>query len=288
MIRKLGTLALCFVVLGAPALGQVRSKAAREAAEYVLERFGVEAGEETVETLSHKIGQYGVTYGEEAIEAIRRTGPRSFQLIDNAGANAPAVVQLLNRYGNDAVWVASKPRNLAIFVRHGDVAAEAMIKHPGVVVPVVEEFGAPAARALRAVSEQNARRLAMLADDGSLTATGKASEILDVVGKYGDRAADWIWRNKGALAVASVAAAFIADPEPFLDGAVQVADIGAETLARPIAEKAAESINWNLVVAGGIALVALLVVVRFGWRWVLPRRTPLKSTVADSADSAQE
>ena len=119
----------------------VQSKAVREAAEYLLERLPKEVGEESVETLTQKIGKYGAKYGDDAIDAIRRAGPRAFTLLDDAGENAPEVVRLLNRYGNDAVWVASKPRNLAVFVKHGDEAAEAMIKHPGIAAPAIEKFG---------------------------------------------------------------------------------------------------------------------------------------------------
>lgn len=34
---------------------------------------------------------------------------RGFKLLDDAGENAPLVIQLLNRYGADGVWVASRP-----------------------------------------------------------------------------------------------------------------------------------------------------------------------------------
>lgn len=287
MMRTMLLTAMLASILCASAMAGVKSKAAREAAEYVLKRFGKEIRDESVETLSERIGKYGTRYGDDAIDAIRKAGPRGFKMIDDAGENAPEVVKLLNRYGNDAVWVASKPGNLAIFVKYGDEAAEAMIKHPGVAASVVEEFGAPAARALRSVSGQNARRIAMMADDGSLAAANKADGILDVIGLHGDRAADWVWRHKASLAVASVAAAFIADPEPFLNGAVEVARIGGQTIVRPVTEKVAESINWNFIVAPGIAIVAVLILARFGWRWLIPRRNKFEIVSAEgSPDSS--
>ena len=72
--------------------------------------------------------------------------------------------------------------------------------------------------------------------------------------------------------MATVVAAFVADPEPFLNGAVEVVRIGSEHIVRPVVEKAAESINWNLWVP--VALVACLALLglRFGWRWLLPKR----------------
>jgi len=254
------------------ALAGVVSNAARETAEYVLKRFGKEVGEETLDTLAEKIGSYGAKYGDEAINAIRKTGPRGFKLLDDAGENAPEVLRLLNRYGNEAVWVASKPGNLAIFVKYGDEAAEAMIKHPGIAEPIVEKFGLSAAKALRTVSGQNARRLGMMVDDGSLKVTGKADDLLNIVGRHGDRAADWVWRNKGSLAVATVATAFVTDPEPFLNGSVEIVKVGGEAIVRPAAKQVAESINWNLFLVLAIAGLVVLVTFRFGWRWLILSR----------------
>lgn len=266
----------------------VKSTAAREAAEYLLERFGKEVGEETVETLAEKIGRYSAKYGDDAIDAIRKAGPRGFGLLDDAGENAPEVVRLLNRYGNDAVWVASKPRNLAIFVKHGDEAAEAMIKHPGIAGPAIERFGQPAARAIRTVSSQNARRIAMMADDGSLAAAGKADELLEVIGKYGDKAADFIWKHKGFLAVSTVAAAFLADPQPFIEGTKDIAEIAVrpvDSAAKEVGRGVAESTDWTLVIISISTLLILLVVLRMWkpWKHLHPKSAePVASTNATS------
>jgi len=270
----------------------VKSKAAREAAEYLFERFGKEVGEETVETLTEKIGRYAARYGDEAVDAIRRAGPRAFKLLDDAGENAPEVVRLLNRYGNDAVWVASKPRNLAIFVKYGDEAAEAMIKHPGIAGPAIERFGQPAARAIRSVSSQNARRIAMMADDGSLAAAGKADELLEVIGKYGDRAADFIWKHKGALAVATVAVAFLRDPEPFIDGIKDIAEVAVRPIdlaAKEVGRGIAEGTDWTFVIVSISTLLILLVVLRMWKPWKhLRRKTgePQSSTNTTSPAAA--
>ena len=272
---------LCILTLlpSTTLLAGVKSDAAREAAEYLMERFGKEVGEKGVQTLTEEISIYSAKYGDETITAIRKVGPRTFKLLDDAGENAPDVVGLINRYGNDAVWVASKPRNLAIFVRHGDESAEAMIKHPGIAGPVIEKLGTTAATAIRNVSGQNARRIAMMVDDGSLVASGKADEILEVVGRYGDRAADWVWRNKGFLAVATVATAFLADPEPFIDGTVEVVEVGGETLVRPVAEEAGRAINWNLFGIIAVACLGAFVAIRLG----LHRRLTWKKSSPNKA-----
>ena len=76
---------------------------------------------------------------------------------------------------------------------------------------------------MSAVGPKNARRLAMLVEDGSLRRMGRVEEVLGVVERHGDRALDFVWRHKGALAVGSVLAAFLNDPGPFLGGTRQLA-----------------------------------------------------------------
>ena len=67
----------------------------------------------------------------------------------------------------------------------------------------------------------------MMVNDGSLAASGKAPELLQVIGRYGDRGAEFVWKNKGALAVGAVALAFVTDPEPFIIGTRELAEIAA-------------------------------------------------------------
>jgi len=130
----------------------------------------------------------------------------------------------------------------------------------------------------------------MMAADGTLAASGRADDILNVIGRYGDRAADWVWRNKAAIAVSAVAAAFVAEPERFLDGALEVVRIGADSVVRPVVEKAAESINWNLVLAS--ACIVLVIIVWFRRRRFLRDRsagvasTPARAAVSSIRESA--
>src|SRR5947208_3262448 len=65
---------------------------------------------------------------------------------------------------------------------------------------------------------RGARRRAILAEDHTLATLGRTGDVLAVVGRHGDRALDFVWRHKGALAVGAVLAEFLADPAPFLDG----------------------------------------------------------------------
>ena len=62
---------------------------------------------------------------------------------------------------------------------------------------------------------ETVRRLAMLAENGTLARTGRWSELLVVIEHHGNRALTFIWRNKGALTVTTVLETFLADPEAF-------------------------------------------------------------------------
>jgi hypothetical protein len=155
--------------------------------------------------------------------------------------------------------VLRRPQAMAQFLRYGEEAANVLVKHPGIAEGLVERGGASAVRALGKISGQSARRLAILAEDG-LEAAAKP-ELLEVVAKYGDRAATFIWENKGALAVGVTLAAFVATPEPFLNGSLQLAQVAAETVAKPIATGVAEGTNWTLILLvvfiGGGAILAM-------------------------------
>ncbi|TMQ29066.1 MAG: hypothetical protein E6K70_26205 [Planctomycetota bacterium] len=191
----------------------LRSKAAREAAEYVLKKFGKEVAEESAESLARKIEVYTAKHGEEFLEAVRKVGPRAFHLAEEAGVHGNQAVKLMARFGDDAtVWVLSRPQAAAMFARYGEDAAEALIKHKGIAEPVVEAFGRPAIGALKTVNAQNGRRLAMMLEEGQLAAMGRSPELLDVVAKHGDRAMEFIWRHKGALVVSAGLTAFLANP----------------------------------------------------------------------------
>lgn len=219
----------------------VRDKLIREAAEAALKKMGRETGSETIETLVKRTTQLATKYGDDGVEAVNKVGFKTFRYVEEAGPNGELVVKLMAKRGDDAVWIVQQKNRVAIFAKYGDDAAEAMIKHKEIVEPVIESLGKPAATALSKVTSRNARKLAMMSADGELTKIGRSDELLGVVGKYGDAAMEFIWKNKGALATATVLAAFLADPEPFING--------AKGLAR--------SVNWTfvIIVFGGIAVL---------------------------------
>ena len=103
-------------------------------------------------------------------------------------------------------------RSAQLLVRHG----------PGLI-----RLGSAAARVAAPLSSRNARRLAILAESGALAKTGRSAAICDLIERRGDQALDFVWRHKGAMAVAATLTAFLADPDPFLAGTRQL--VGAAT-----------------------------------------------------------
>jgi len=237
--------------------------AVREAAEQLLEKGGREVAEESAESIARKLGTVAEKYGPSGVEAARKGGPTAFRYIVEGGEQGPKVVKLFEKYGDSAIHVVARPKSMAIFIKYGEPAAAAMIRHPGIAEDLITPFGASAARALSTVGPQNARRLAMLADEGMLTSSGRSSEILDVIARYGDKGMEFIWKNKGALAVGTTLTAFLAKPEPFINGAVNL----TKAVSVPVVQKAGDAVvavarkpsGTILGIAFGSAAVVLII-----------------------------
>lgn len=256
------------VCVGVALLGPVSSAQAgpsgrllRELAEQFIRRGGPEVAEETVETLAPRLARVAAEHGDDALQAVRRAGYPAVAAIEQAGAHADDVVRLCVRHGDEAVWLVSRPQRLAIFYKYGDDAGEALVRHRQVAVELLEKIGRPAGPALARLSPQQGRRLAMLADQGDLVRWGRTDELLSVLARHGDVAMDFIWKHKGALAVGATLTAFLADPEPFLSGARQLAGDVAQHVAPPaveavgqVAQSVVQRFPWEfgLILLGGI------------------------------------
>lgn len=284
MIARIVSLQILFGIFATPlpAYAQGKAAIAREMAEYVMKKFGKEVADEGVETLTRKIETVIVKYGDDGAAAVKNVGPRSFRLIEEAGENGVESVKLMAKYGDEAVWVVGKKGRLAIFVKYGDDAAEAMIRHGEIAEPLIGKFGDSAAIALKSVSSQNARRISMLDDAGELAAIGRTPELLTVVGKYGDAAMDFVWKNKGALTVAATLAAFLSDPEPFINGTRDLAQTVGTSLVQPIAQEVGKRTNWTLIVLTLIGIACGIIGLRYGLR-----RQPRLATACGNAKTGE-
>jgi hypothetical protein len=245
-----------------PARADLFGKAAREAAEFVMKKFGGKVAQEGAEAMAGRIAAAAARHGDDVLAAVRKVGPKALSLADDAGENAPRVLRLLSLYGDDAARMVSHPQGLALLSRYGDDVAEVLIKHQGIAEPVLASLGTPAVKAMEAVGAQGGRRLAILAQGGELAAIGRTPELLAVVARHGDRAMDFIWRHKGVLAGGAALAAFLANPEPFLSGTSDLVGTVAESTVKPavvaagnVAQEAAGFVRWALT----ILLVALAV-----------------------------
>lgn len=279
--RCLCVLALLAVATAARA--DVKSKAAQEAAEYVMQRFGRQAVREGTEALAGKIESYAARYGDETFLAVRRAGPEAFALVDAAGADGGKAMSVLARHGEaGATWVLKRPKGMAQFVRLGDEAAEVLVKHPGIAEPLVERGGSAAVKALGKVTTQNGRRIAMVME-GDLGKLARSEELLDVIGKYGDRAAEFVWQNKGALATGTALAAFLANPEAFINGATKLTEVAGNTVAKPLAEGVGAGTNWTVVILAALAAGGVVLAVKLGWLHHLAGTPSLRLPSSDTA-----
>lgn len=174
-----------------------KGKAIQEAVEYAAGRFAGEVAEESVERISARLTSLAAKHGDDAIAAFKKVGPQALRVAEEAGEHAGPALRLMASRGQEAMWVLRDVERTALFLRFGDDAAEAMIRHKGIATPLIKEFEGPAAKALNQVDARNARRIRMMAEEGDLARIGRTGRVLGVVERYGDRAADFVWRNKG-------------------------------------------------------------------------------------------
>ncbi len=252
-----------------PSWAGVASQAAREAAEWIVKRFGSKAAREGVETLAKRIDNLAVKYGDEVFEAVRKTGPAGLKAIEDAGALGKTASRVLARYGDEGISVARKASRLRLVAEFGDEAAEALVRHGDIAASVIRRCGSEGAQAMARLSSRNARRLAMIIQGDPLWKTarevGKQDELITVLRRWGDEAMDFIWRNKGSLAVAAVLITFLNNPEAYIEGILTLPKVAIETPTKELAERT----NWTLVVS----LVVVLGFLYFGWRhWLKHRR----------------
>jgi hypothetical protein len=260
-MRKANTFCIVLILgssLAGPAHGGAASKAAREAAEAVLRKFGAKTVREGSESLAERITASDAKHGDEVYRAVQRVGPRAMNLADEAGPNAGQALRLLSKHGDDpAEWVIRRQAGMKLAQQYGDDAAEVLIKHKGIAEPILENLGKPAVEALGAVGPQGGRRLAMMAQSGDLAKIGQVPEVMTVISKYGDPAMDFIWRNKKPLAVGTTLTAFLSEPQAFIEGTTQLAGIAGTTLVQPVVQETARAFSWVLrisvllLVAGG-------------------------------------
>jgi hypothetical protein len=215
-----------------------RMKWARELAESALGRLGRGVARGGGEALARRIATAAARHGDDLVRgAFHKVGPRALSVADDAGtALAPRALRLVSRHGDEAAAVLTR-RSLKL-LHLGDDAAEMLVKHKGISTTLLEAFGNSATRALGKLSPRAGRRLAMLKDN--LLRVKRAKDLLEVIGKYGEPAMDWIWKNKGTLAATAAMATFLANPEPFINGTRKLTETVAKEVVVPVTSKVIE------------------------------------------------
>lgn len=234
-----------------------RGAMAREAAEFLIAKGGSKAG---VPHLAARIEGLAARHGDDAIAALRRGGHGAVELVEAAGPDAGKALSVLARHGEaGAARVLSRPWAMKHFLAHGDECASVLVRHPGVAEPLIEKGGAAAVKALGAVNPQNGRRLAMVLDGELAGQAAKHPEVLNVVARHGDRATEFLYRNRATLAGGAALTSFLASPEPFLDGSRDILSVAGENVAKPAVDGLFTLLNVAAVVLGalGLAVVGL-------------------------------
>lgn len=220
MFRILASLALVLVVSPFVSLAEagVSAKVIRETVELLLKKGGREAAEMGMDGISRELRELAAKYGDDAIRASEIAGPDLFRIMREAGDNGPEVIKLLARKGDSAVWVVARKDRMAIFIKYGDEAADAMNRHKGVAEPLINTYGKSAVSALNKVGNpRNSKRLAMMMQDGEIQRIGRTGELLNVIRQYGDAAVDYIYKNRQPLAVSAVLTSFLANPGAYIE-----------------------------------------------------------------------
>jgi hypothetical protein len=252
---RMVSLCVCIALLlaASPAQAGVMTKTMREAVEFAAKKFGREVAEEGAERMAGKMMRLAARHGDDVVAtALKKVGPRAGKIATEAGEHGGVALRLLAKHGDDAIPVVTRAAALKAVAHYGDDAARALLKHGQIGETLVERLGKEGVEALAKVTPRNGRRLAMMA-----AKDGLKPELVSVVTRYGDEACEFIWRNKGALAVGATLTAFVASPEPFLNGTQKLATAVGDVTVRPLFElpkEIASHINWTV-----IAIIAAVV-----------------------------
>jgi hypothetical protein len=262
---------------GTPVQAGVMTKAVREALEYVGKKFTRQVAEEGGERVAVRLTRLAAKHGDEVVaNAFRKVGPRAGRLVEEAGDQGGIALGLLAKHGEEAIPLIARSSALGTVARYGDDAALAIIKHGTVGEQLVGQFAKDGAEALTKVTARNGRRMSMMAAEGQLQ-----PELVQVISRYGNPACDFIWRNKGALAVGAALTAFTTSPGAFLEGTQKLTSAIADATVKPLAVGVANNTNWTLLV-----VIATSILIVLGYvRGIASRRLPLLPAGRRTAES---
>ncbi|MCU0712221.1 MAG: hypothetical protein MUC43_09185 [Pirellula sp.] len=253
---------LITLTLSMPTHAGVSAAAIKELIELVSKKFGSEMSEDAVKALPRGVEQAVKAGGADAVQAIQKLGPKAIRLIDSSGDEATLAARLLAKYGDDATELVSNPGPMNLVKSLGDDAAETFIKHGAPAEGVLNVGGLAASKAANQLTSRHGRQLIMLAEEESTKQLVRSEALMGTIAKLGDKGMDFVWKNKGALLAVGAITAFVANPEPFIDGTASLAQVAAESVANPIADGIANRTNWTLVIVVLAALIAAYALIK--------------------------
>ena len=180
--------------------------------------------------------------GEQAsrqfMEIVARRGDEAVDVVWRAYRRGVPALRMIERYGDDAVKLLRNPRAVSLIEKYGDDAAGAIIRHGDTAVDLIETYGDDAVRLLLRLDAREASRLyALLRGPSKLPLDGRGLKLFwECLRRHGKRALDFMWRHRKELAVAGVLAAFLAGPEPYLEGTRDLGEVVPEDAVEPPAE----------------------------------------------------
>jgi hypothetical protein len=212
--------------------------------DYLARRLGAALDELKRRVLDGTPGVPGLRAGLERATAGRIARRSGRHRGDLAGKAAREVAERLGRGLSGAASSRA--------AHHIDDVARVAARHTLAATPL-----RALSRAMPRLTPRNTRRLTMLAEDGTLARSGRWGELVAVIERHGDRAMDFIWRNKGALAVATVLGTFLADPEAILGGGRELIGGAAQEATQPIALMAGTAASRWMNIARSVVVVGL-------------------------------
>jgi NADH:ubiquinone oxidoreductase subunit K len=92
--------------------------------------------------------------------------------------------------------------------------------------------------------------------DGEIANAGRHPELLETVAKHGDGAVNFLWQHRGTIAGGAALTEFLASPEPFLNGARDIAAVAGESVVKPVVGGVFTLLNIALGVLAVVVLAA--------------------------------
>jgi len=224
---------LAFFAVEASAQAAAAKKAARELVDALRSKFAREVAEEGAEKLERKFASAIAAHGDDVASAARLVGPRvALSVIQRHGAPG---AKILAKFGDNGARILALEETavLRAYGSLGDDGVGFMIRTHGklkLTPKIMPDLAAPIAR------------------------SGRANDVLKVMERYGDAACSFIWRNKGVIFGSAALAAFLANPEPYINGIRPLAEL-------PIA-RIAEATDWTAVFLMATLLLAALAAIR--------------------------